>query len=273
MGYSWITAILDSDYPEDEQYRMASHAVRLLGKQFDPGDPVTISVVNHTWVTPLVRFLSLCEKFHATDSPPHPGIIALRILSTGPGSAHFDVAILPILTRTLLPTHPLQSRDLALKIFHIFRSGWLSLQMQTISDENIENLLQAVGDPFQLTPDLPPQDGSPAGTADYNPMMAAAVLIEFASSDRWKQHLRDSNFTSCEEIVSTEEGIDALKQVLDAVADEWLGFTRDSAKITATIGRLRELQCLNTVEVVITWAQAAGVGSPEDHETWRSIRP
>ena len=273
MGFSWITAILDSRYPEDEQYQMAGHLVRLLGKQLDSGDPRTVSAVKPTWVAPLVRFLVLCEKFHTMDSPPHPGPIALRILSISPGSAHFDTTILPILTWTLLPTHPLQSRGLALKIFHIFGSGWFSPQMQTVSGENIEMLLQAVGDPFQLTPDPPLQAGNPAGAADHDPMMSAVVLIEFASSDRWQKHLRRSNFTSCEEIASKEENRKILRVMLDNVADEWLGFARDSAKITAAIGRLRELQCLNTVEVVITWAQAAGVGSPEDHEAWRSIPP
>jgi len=269
MAFSWITAILNSSYPEAGRYRMASHVVRLLGKQFDSGAPGPISVVNHTWVAPLVRFLSLCERFHTTDSTPHPGTIALRILSTSPGSAHFDATILPILTWTLPPTHPLQSRGLALKIFHIFGSGWFSPQMETASGRDIGELLRAVGDPFQLTLDSPLQDVDTAGTA----MMATVVLIEFASSDRWKKHLRRSNFTSCEEIVSKEEGRDALKQVLNWVADEWLGYIRNPAKIATAVGRLRELQCSNIVEVIITWAQAAGVGSPQEHEAWRSTRP
>ena len=271
IGFSWITAILNSRYPEDERYQMAGHVVRLLGKQFESGDPGPIPVVKPAWVAPLVRFLVLYERFHTMDSPPHPGHIALRILSASPGSAHFDTTILPILTWTLLPTHPLQSRGLALRIFHIFGSGWFSPQMRTVSGENIEMLLQAVGDPFQLTPDPPLQAGNPAGAADHDPMMSAVVLIEFASSDRWQKHLRRSNFTSCEEIASEEENRHILRGMLDNVADEWLGHTRDSAKITAAIGRLRELQCLNTVELLITWAQAAGVGGPEDHEAWRSI--
>jgi len=272
-AFSWITAILKSRYPEDERYQMASHVVQLLGKQFDSGDPMTISVVKPTWVAPLVNFLSLCEKFHTMDSTPYPGSIALRILSASPGPAHFDATILPILTSTLLPTHPLQSRGLALRIFHVLGSGWFSSQMQAVSDEDIEKLLQVVGDPFQLTPDPPLQAGNPAGAADRDPMMSAVVLIEFASSDRWQKHLRRSNFTSCEEIASEEENRKILGVMLDNVADEWLGFNRDSAMVTAAIGRLRELQCLNTVEMVITWAQAAGVGRPEDHEAWRSIPP
>jgi len=278
MGFSWITAILDSRYPEDERYRMAGHVMQLLGKQLDFDGPGRISHLNDSWVDPLVRFLSLCEKFHATDSPPlspHPESIALRILSISPGSAHFDATILPILTSTLLPTHPLQSRCLALKIFHMFKSRWFSPQMETVSDEDIEKILQAVGDPFQLTSDPPPQDGpgNPAGTADHDPMIATAVLIEFASSNRWKQHLRDSNFTSCEEVLSTEEGRDALKRVLDMVADGWLRVPRELAKITTAIERLRELQCSNTVEAVITWTQDRGIGSPEDREAWRLIQP
>jgi len=132
--------------------------------------------------------------------------------------------------------------------------------METVSDESRDKLLRAVEDPFQY----------PAGTADYDPVMAAVVLINFASSERWKNHLRDSNFTSCEDIASKEEGRTTLRGMLDTVADEWLELPRTPAKITTAIKRLRELQCLNTVEVVIMWAQAAGVGSPEDHKAWRS---
>jgi len=263
MTFAWITEILESRFTEDEKYRMASHAVRLLGKRLDPGNPGPTPAVEPTWVAPLVHFLSLCEQFHTTDSPSHPGSIALHILSTSPGPAHFDVTILPILTWTLPSTHPLQSRGLALKIFHIFGSGWFSSQMETVPDENLEKLLRAVGDPFQY----------PASTTDYDPMMAAVVLIEFASSKRWQEHLRDSNFTSCEDIASREEGRTTLRDMLDTVADEWLGLPRTPAKIAAAIKRLRELRCLNTVEVVITWAQAAGVGNPEDHDAWRLVQP
>jgi len=259
-GFLWITGILDSGYPEDERYRMAGCVVRLLGKRLDSGDPEPIPVAGPVWAAPLVRFLSLCERFHTTDSPPHPGHTALRILSTSPGPAHFDATILPILTWTLSSTHPLQSRGLALKIFHIFGSGWFSPRMETVSDEDRDKLLRAVDDPFQY----------PAGTVDYDPMMAAVVLIKFASSGLWQKHLRESNFTSCEDIASKGEGRTTLRGMIDTVADEWLGLPRTPAKITVAIKRLRELQCLNTVEVVITWAQAAGVGSPEDHKAWRS---
>jgi len=262
-GFAWVTEILNSRFTEDEQYRMAGHAVRLLGKRLDPSNPEPIPVLEPTWVAPLVRFLSLCERFHPMDSPPHPGSIALRILSTSPRPAHFDATILPVLTWTLPSTHPLQSRGLALKIFHIFGSGWFSPQMEMVSDESRDKLLRAVDDPFQY----------PAGTVDYDPMMAAVVLIKFASSCLWQKHLRDSNFTSCEDIASKEEGRTTLRGMLDTVADEWLGLPRTPAKIAAAIKRLRELQCLNTVEVVITWAQAAGVGSPEDHDAWRLVQP
>jgi len=135
--------------------------------------------------------------------------------------------------------------------------------METVPDEKLKKLLRTVGDPFQY----------PASKTDYDPMMAAVVLIEFASSKRWQEHLRDSNFTSCEEITPRGEGRTALSGTLDVVADSWLGIPRTPAKITAAIRRLREPRRLNTVEVVITWAQAAGVGNPEDHDAWRLVQP
>jgi len=62
-------------------------------------------------------------------------------------------------------------------------SGWFSLRVENVLDQDLDKLLQAVGDPLQFTPHIPLQDGQPAFTSKYKPIMAAAVLIEFASSD------------------------------------------------------------------------------------------
>lgn len=170
---------------------------------------------------------------------------------------------------TLPPTNPLQSRGVALSIFNLIGSalfspwletgsdGFTKSVMETISDKDIERLMEAVGDPFQ--PAMDSQDGDSVGTA----MKAVAILIESASSNRWKKHLRRSNLTSCEEIVSKEEDRRALKKMLDEV-------DYDDRNIPTAIGCLRELQCPNTAELVITWA-AARAGRSTDLQIWRSI--
>ncbi|KAF9643189.1 hypothetical protein BDM02DRAFT_3123756 [Thelephora ganbajun] len=251
---------------------MADRLVQLLGKHFDPNIPNEAPYIGSAWIPPLLDFLSLSERFYTTNTPPYPGFIALHILSTGPVHDDFNVKILPVLTSTLLPTHPLQLRSLALKVFYRFMPGWFSSQMENVLYKDLNKLLQAVGDPLQFTPDLPLQDGKPVGTVDYDPTMAAVVLIEFASSDLWRNHLDRSNFASYEEIVSTEEGRrTALQLMLRTAFNSWEGLLCTPTKITTAIRRLEELQCLNTAEVVTMWAWTIGVIDPVDRDGWRLI--
>ena len=270
FGFSWIAEVLNSGYTESERYQMASRIIGLLGKHFYSTVPERVPYLQPVWIPPLLGFLSLCGKFYESESPPYPGFIALWILSSGPTLTEFGPTILPVLTLMLLPTHPPQSRSLALKVFG-FMSRWLS-QMEDVPYQDLDKLLRAVGDPFQFIADPPLQDGQPAFTANYEPMMAAVVLIELASSDLWQNHLHHSNFTSCEEIVSTEEGKRiVLKWMLDVATRTWWKFLCTPAKITAATRRLEELQCLNTAKVVIMWAWTTGVVDPADRDAWRSI--
>ena len=271
-GFLWITEVLNSGYPEGKQYQMASRIMELLGKHFYSTVPERVPYIQPAWMPPLLGFLSLCEKFYTTEPPPYPGFVALRIISSNPRLSQFDAAMLPVLASMLLPTHPLQSRGLALKTFYGYMSGWFSSQLENVPDQDLDKLLQAVGDPFQFTSDPPPQDGQPVFASNYKPMVAVVVLIEFASSDLWRNHLCYSNFASCEEVLSSEEGKrTALTWMLRVATDSWLKFLYTPAKITAAIRRLEELQCLNTAEVVIMWAWTTGVVNPVDHDAWRSI--
>jgi len=267
-GVSLISDLLRSGYAEVDRYRMASEVVRPLGKWFDS---TPYPVVRRSWVPTLLDFLALCEKFYHTESPPHPGFIALRILSASPGYHGFCGTVLPILTSTLLPTHPLQSRSLALRIFNGLKVEWFSSQAENIISWDLNELLRAVGDPFQF-PDLSLQDGKPVVVTGYKPMVAAVVLIEFASLDLWRNHLRHSNFTSCEEIMSTKDGkMAALNCMFDLVTCSRLELLHTPAKMIAAIRRLEDLQCLNTAEVVILWAWTTGVVNPIDHGAWELI--
>jgi len=251
-GFLWITEILNSRYTEDERYRMASHVVQLLGNHFSSADPEHPLDVQPTWIPPLVGFLLLYERFYTPGSPPYPRSITLHIISTIP----FGTALLPLLTLALSPAHPLQSRSSTLKVFHRTMSGWFS-QMGNVLDGDLEKFLQAVGDPFQFTPDPPLQDGQLADAADYDPMMVVVILIEFALSDLWRNHLRDSNFTSCEKTMSTEEGRRTVHELM--VAHVWPDALRTPPNVVAAIARLEELQCSNTARVVRAWAQTAGL--------------
>jgi len=268
LGFLWITEILNSGYPEQWRERMAGQVVKSLGKHFFRKDPVDFIDLQPTWIPPLLRFLSLGEKL---DTSKSSGFLALRILATSPGSADFGPMILRILHSTLLPTHPLRARHLALNIFLKFMPGWFSSQMENIPSMDLERLVQAVGDPFQF-PGLPLQDGKPVGPPNYDPMRATAVLIKFASSNLWQNHLRRSNFTSFEEMVSTWDGKKtALEFMIKMEADTPSEFLRTAAKISMAIRRLEELQCSNAVEVIIMWAWTVGVVKPVDHDGWEFI--
>ena len=144
--------------------------------------------------------------------------------------------------------------------------------MSHVLNKDLDKLLRAVGDPFQSTPDLPLQDGKPWDVADDEPMMAAVVLIELASSGLWRDHLDRSNFASCEKIVSTMEGKRmALRCMLNTATHTWSKYLCMPAEIIAVTRRLEELQCLNTAEVVILWAWTVGVTYAVDHDAWRLI--
>jgi len=268
LGFSWITEILNSRYGEPRRERMADRAAQSLEKHFFRTGLMPLINVEPAWIPPLLGLLSLGGRFGTTRSS---GFIALRILAKSRGSADFGPMLLPILHSTLLPTDRLHARCLALKVFLGFMSGWFSPKMENIPTNDFNKLVQAVDDPFQFRK-LPLLDGKPVHPPDYDPMMATAVLIEFASSHLWRNHLRRSNFASCEEIVSTWDGKKtALGCMLDMETYLWPEFLCTAAKITMAIGRLEELQCSNTAEVVIMWAWTIGVVNPVDHDSWHLI--
>ena len=268
LGFLWITEILNSGYEEHEREGLARIAMELLGKHFFGKNPAYFIKVEPAWIPPLLGFLSLSEKLDGIRSTR---FIALRILAASQGSADFGPMILPILTPLLLPTHPLQLRHLALNVSGEFMSGWFSSQMEDVPSKDLGGFIQAIGDPFQF-PDLPLQDGKPVRPPGYDPMVAVAVLIEFASLDLWRNHLRHSNFTSFEEMASTWDGKGAaLGRMLRMVTLFLPEFLSTATRIAMAIGRLEELRCSNTAEVVIMWAWTVGVVNPVDHDGWQLI--
>jgi len=265
LGFSWIEEILKSEYQEELREQMASEVVLSLGRHFFHTNQAYSITLEPAWIPPLLGYLSLNEKLRSTGLP---GITSLCILAANQGPADFGPMILPILTSSLLSTHHLQSRSLALEVFVRFVSGWFSPQMEKVPSKNLERLVQAVGDPLELL-DLRPHDGKLVHLPYYNPTMAAAVLIEFASLDLWRDHLRYSNFTSFEEMVSTWNG---KKTALECMANyQFPEFLSTAAKIVKAIRRLEELQCFNTVEVAIMLAWTVGVIDPADHDGWELI--
>ena len=272
MVFSFIADILSSSFLEVDRYLMASNAVQLLENHFFPrehrGFGIEVISVERTWIPLLLAFLALSEEFYATQSPPYAGSIALRILSAADKPTYFDTAIFPILSSTLLQAHPLQSRTLALKVFNASFPWLLSLQMGDVPVGNLKDLLQAVGDPFVFTEDTYPRYRKTRLFGPYYEAFGAAViLIGFASLNLWRNHLHPSNFTTCEEFLSTEEGKKiTIKHMLHAQLR--LELLRTAVEVVAAIERLEDLQCWNTVEVVIMWAWTVGVLDAGDVGTW-----
>ena len=268
----WLNDILNSGFTVVGQYWLAKGVVKLAwgqvkcmisgGERFD----------RTAWVSPLLGFLELCDaqEIYQIMGQPAPGALALQILSAGEGCGDFNRKILPILTSTLTPAHPLSSRRSALIVFHRFIPEWFS-QMERIPNKDCARLLQAVGDPFQFTPDTTLQEEWQARMDDYKPREVVAILLEFASSDLWKNHLCHSNFASCEEVTSTLEGKWSMFYSIRFVAQTWEQLLCTPTKIITAIECLEQLQCLNTAEVVLMLAWSVGVVDSADHEAWRLI--
>jgi hypothetical protein len=111
-------------------------------------------MIRPAWAPSLLKFLSLCEKFPTTESPPHPGSIALDMLSRGPHD-DFGAAHIPTLASMLSPDHRLQSRQLALTVFCQFSAGGSPHRWRMSQATTSIKLLQAVGDPFHFPPNPP----------------------------------------------------------------------------------------------------------------------
>ena len=270
MGFLWISGILDSGYSEREQYSMAGGLVRLV-EGFCGPQPYFNSIQS-AWAPPLLNFLSLCEKFDFPESPPQPGLVALCILSDCPQVSNFDAAHIPTLTSLLSPNHRLQSRKLALTVFYKLTRECRSW-METVPGHHLDALLQAVGDPFHLPPESPhDQVRKVERRVWYEPMGAVVALIGFAPSELWHGHLHPSNFTSCEDILSTEKGRrSALHQMFMTALWHWPEFLCTPTKVVSAIGRLEALGCLNTAELVITWAWVSGMADAIDQDGGRLI--
>ena len=132
-------------------------------------------------------------------------------------------------------------------------------------------LLQAIGDPFHF-PLEPPQDGELERTVDYQPLEAVVVLIEFASLELWQRPLLPSNFASCEDMLSTDQGRRAtLRAMFFTALTEFPEFLSTPTKIVAAIGCLEKLGCLNTAKVVIMWAWVTCMADPMDQDGRRLI--
>ena len=294
-GFRLIADILSSSFSEKGRYRMANAVLLFLGNYFFPNQNEILAnlsslPVKPKWISPLLDFLSLSEKFYATESPPYAGSIALRFISATyvkadrrefdpkanrlrwlfVGSGGFEktkTAVIPILSSTLLPTHPLQSRSLALNVLHTSLLQLVLSERVAVTAEDFKSLLQALGDPFLFTRDPPLLDWrADPSKPDYEPADTAVLLIELASSELWQNHLDSSNFTTCEEFLSTEEGKrTVVEHMLKSPLPPWLKPLCRATKVAAAIRRLEELQCLNTAEVVIMWAWSVGPFYAEDH--------
>jgi len=274
LCFVWIADILNSGCATVKQYTMAGEAVELAWKQIKPmiSETGIFYGARATWIPPLLGFLQMSEKFSYTGPQPVSGALALQILSVIRGYGDFGPTILPILTSTLLPTHPLSSRRSALKVFHnLMGSKWF-LRMVSVPKMDRTRFFQAVGDPFQFAPNTTIQDGEQMFMQGYEPMKVAVVLVGFASSTPWRGHLCHSNFTTCEEITSTMEGkISAFRHMQQVAGASRGQFLCPPARIIAAVERLEELQSLNTAEVVLMWAWTFGAVDVADHDAWELI--
>lgn len=277
MCISWIGVVLGSARPDRDRYLLAGDAVALLtsGRRVNSEPPESLIQVQPAGVPSLLDFLLLSEKHYATYDPPYPGAIPLRILSLSYsiGCGDLTQRLVPVLTSTLSTIHPLLSRILALKLFQEHGSEWLSSPMEKFSNTDRAKLLEALGDPFHFSATLHSDtEYSPTVQVMYEPMDTAILLIEFASSDLWRDHLRPLNFSSCEEMVSTAWGRHLASNCMLNKKTCFRGEPLDTpARLVAAIRCLVDLQCWNIAEVVILYAWTSDIMDPVNHGGWKMI--
>lgn len=277
-GFSLIIHILDSTISEERQCQATNKVAQLLGNYFFNGEGVMEPFrAKPEWVPPLLGFLSLSEKFRDRWALSCGGSIALRILSATQEHPLEDIQILSvdvcaeiltILSSTLLPPHPLQSRSIALHVFRAFTPNWFFSQVEMVATQRLEDLVRAVGDPFLFIHDTSPVDGpSLLQETRYTPVDAVLVLIGFASSDLWRNHLLPSNFDTCEELLSTKQGRKTVIESMFTLAERSLPkFLSTAATIIAAIKCLEGLRRPRTAEVVIMWAWTVGIFDDYYHD-------
>jgi len=257
---SWIGVIFGSEhYSERDKYLLARDVMLLLTPRrgIDLRPPESLPKVQPTELPSLLNFLLFSERYKTENDPPYPDAIALRLLSLNynTGREDFSPLLIPVLTSTLSTTRPLLSRIFALKLFQEHGREWLSPQMGKFSDVDRSKLLEALGDPFDFSED-PPSDAEhlPKVQVTYEPMDTAILLIGFASSNLWSDHLCRLNFSSCEAIFSTGGGRHlAFNCMLEKQTYFGGEFLDTPTKAATAIKRLGDLQCPNTAQVVQEW--------------------
>lgn len=126
-------------------------------------------------------------------------------------------------------------------------------------------LLEAVGGPLDFIPNPPHQVGQPKFAGDYGPMSSTTLLIEFSGSDLWRDHLRRSNFASCEVTVSTEGRMLAFERMLDYVIKVRTEPPDSPTKFVSAPRLPEELDYWNTADVVIVWVWTNGFADATGH--------
>jgi len=208
-GYAaWMEGIIRSDRHIEARCHSAQLIMRLLGK---PGSLPMLPLPATTYVPTLLRFLELCEDCHQSNpafasvpqlsSQLEPEIVALQILRSvfsREEALHGTATMLVlVLTRVLRPEDRLQSRKLGLVLFVQLWHCWPSLpQCDGITSEACARLVDAVGDPFQLSELQPSAPTDKRLHADYG-NKSVGILLGLTLSDAWRDHLRPSNFASC----------------------------------------------------------------------------
>jgi len=237
--------------------------MELLRNRLDSPPPEGFPEVDPGSVPHLLGFLRLSERYHGDMHWSYPGATALRLLSDGvSGTSRYEV-IVPVISAALLPTHPLQSRVFALKIFQRCGTEWFSPKFDSFSTVDRVTLLKAVGDPFDFLPATP----SDAERFGYEPMTAAVLLIKLLATDLWRDHLQYTNFSTCESITSTEQGRELALTCIRELEE----FLNSPTDVIAVTRRLKGLGCWNTAETILLWAWTTDTIDPAIHDDWRLI--
>ena len=289
---TWMEGIICSDYHTDERYDSAKLVMRLLEKP--EGLPILPPSFN-TYAPTLLRFLGLCEDRHRNEHPfaptpefrmpSQPGleIFALQILRSGSREEDTLSDLAPMfvsmLTRVLGPGDRLQSRALGLELFAGLWRCWPSLPpCEGITAEMCALLVHAIGDPLELSEtqveafaSTNEQERRGDGIGRHNTL---GILLGFAISDAWRDHLRPPNFASCAGII-TREG--DRREVLNALARSAKIVTGSaetrvkSAMVIKGLDRLKGMGNYGAVQLMLLHIWSSNEYVSFDEESWKLL--
>ena len=288
--FTWLEAVLDSNYPDTDKYELSGLILLFLNDKARgmwSGDRNELEFPHYPMV--LARFLLLHEdwgipgvfptdrswEFNAFAVLPHPAIIALRLLLGTPKDTFIPPVFMAI-TPALQENQLCSTRAAGLRLFDCHRHWLFSPVIENIPPTHRAELLEAVGDPFDLSAVpylIGPGRAQVRDIGDtYLPAKVMGLLLALTSSDTWRDYLHPTNFASCDVVMTRGEHtrdiitfFSGWSSVLKGPGDN------NFSGLMLGVNRLKQLRCHSAVKLILLSLWSTPITPLYDQEVWRWV--